>query len=78
MLNLQNLAKQTFAFSRYLLLRVKHDRVNVNAGIWRTSLCFLLCQCSLFLRNYVVFEIFANVGEVLQDFVIEHFVPLQV
>ncbi len=76
MLNLQNLAKQTFAFSRYLLLRVKHDRVNVNAGyLAYITLLSIVPMFTVSLAIMSSFEIFANVGEVLQDFVIEHFVP---
>ncbi|MBD0787593.1 virulence factor BrkB family protein [Vibrio sp. Y2-5] len=76
MLNLQNLAKQTFAFSRYLLLRVKHDRVNVNAGyLAYITLLSIVPMFTVSLAIMSSFEIFSNVGEVLQDFVIEHFVP---
>ena len=75
-MNLQNLAKQTFAFSRYLLLRVKHDRVNVNAGyLAYITLLSIVPMFTVSLAIMSSFEIFANVGEVLQDFVIEHFVP---
>ncbi|MDW6018592.1 virulence factor BrkB family protein [Vibrio plantisponsor] len=76
MLNLQNLAKQTFAFSRYLLLRVKHDRVNVNAGyLAYITLLSIVPMFTVSLAIMSSFEIFSNVGEILQDFVIEHFVP---
>ncbi|NIY93566.1 virulence factor BrkB family protein [Vibrio diazotrophicus] len=75
-MNLQNLAKQTFAFSRYLLLRVKHDRVNVNAGyLAYITLLSIVPMFTVSLAIMSSFEIFSNVGEVLQDFVIEHFVP---
>ncbi|NNM41350.1 hypothetical protein C1M56_09990 [Vibrio diazotrophicus] len=75
-MNLQNLAKQTFAFSRYLLLRVKHDRVNVNAGyLAYITLLSIVPMFTVSLAIMSSFEIFSNVGEILQDFVIEHFVP---
>ncbi len=76
MLNLPYLSKQSFAFSRYLLLRVKHDRVNVNAGyLAYITLLSIVPMFTVSLAIMSSFEIFSNVGEVLQDFVIEHFVP---
>lgn len=75
-MNLHYLAKQSLAFSRYLLLRVKHDRVNVNAGyLAYITLLSIVPMFTVSLAIMSSFEIFANVGEVLQDFVIEHFVP---
>ncbi|WP_165310014.1 virulence factor BrkB family protein [Vibrio ziniensis] len=76
MLNLSYFAKQIFAFSRYLFLRVKHDRVNVNAGyLAYITLLSIVPMFTVSLAIMSSFEIFSNVGEVLQDFVIEHFVP---
>jgi len=75
-LDLQHSVKQTYAFGRYLVLRMKHDRVNVNAGyLAYITLLSIVPMFTVSLSIMSSFEIFSNVGETLQDFVIEHFVP---
>lgn len=63
-------------FFRYLLARMNHDRVNVNhrlSGLYHLTVYGThvdgLAVDPLFLCS------FANAGEVIQDFVITHFVP---
>ena len=75
-MDLQHSVKQTYAFGRYLVLRMKHDRVNVNAGyLAYITLLSIVPMFTVSLSIMSSFEIFSNVGETLQDFVIEHFVP---
>ncbi len=75
-LNLHLSVKQTYAFGRYLFFRMKHDRVNVNAGyLAYITLLSIVPMFTVSLSVMSSFEIFSDVGEVLQDFVIEHFVP---
>ncbi len=75
-MNPQYVIKLAYAFSRYLFFRVKHDRVNVNAGyLAYITLLSIVPMFTVSLSVMSSFEIFADVGEVLQDFVLTHFVP---
>ncbi len=75
-LKLHHLLTQTYAFGRYLFFRMKHDRVNVNAGyLAYITLLSIVPMFTVSLSIMSSFEIFSNVGEVLQDFIIDHFVP---
>lgn len=76
MLNIQLLARQGLLFGRYLLARMGHDRVNVNAGyLAYITLLSIVPMLTVLLSILSSFAIFDNVGEVVQDYVITHFVP---
>ncbi|WP_112478649.1 virulence factor BrkB family protein [Vibrio variabilis] len=63
-------------FVRYLIQRMSHDRVNVNAGyLTYITLLSIVPMLTVLLSVLSSFSIFANVGEVLQNFIIQHFVP---
>lgn len=63
-------------FGRYLLVRMGHDRVNVNAGyLAYITLLSIVPMLTVLLSILSSFSIFENVGDVVQDYVITHFVP---
>lgn len=68
--------KQAVLFARYLLTRMNHDRVNVNAGyLAYITLLSIVPMLTVLLSVLSSFAIFANAGDAIQDFVITHFVP---
>lgn len=70
------ITRQTMQFFRYLLTRMNHDRVNVNAGyLAYITLLSIVPMLTVLLSVLSSFSIFANAGDVIQDFVITHFVP---
>ncbi len=63
-------------FARYLYLRMKHDRINVNAGyLAYITLLSLVPLLTVLLSILSKFSAFENVGDTIQAFVIQHFVP---
>ncbi len=63
-------------FVRYLIERMKHDRINVNAGyLAYITLLSIVPMVTVLLSVLSSFAVFANAGEVIQDFVITNFVP---
>ncbi len=63
-------------FGRYLLTRMRHDRVNVNAGyLAYITLLSIVPMLTVLLSVLSSFSVFANAGDIIQDFVITHFVP---
>ncbi|MDQ2165840.1 MULTISPECIES: virulence factor BrkB family protein [Vibrio] len=75
-MKIKKLGKQCLLFTRYLLSRMGHDRVNVNAGyLAYITLLSIVPMLTVLLSILSSFSIFANVGMVIQDFVITHFVP---
>jgi len=75
-LDLRNSVKHSYSFGRYLLSRMKHDRVNVNAGyLAYITLLSIVPMVTVILSILSSFEIFSNVGMVVQDFIIDNFVP---
>ncbi|MBY7668836.1 hypothetical protein B9J80_12535 [Vibrio sp. V12_P9A6T4] len=75
-MKIKKLGKQCLLFARYLLSRMDHDRVNVNAGyLAYITLLSIVPMLTVLLSILSSFSIFANVGMVIQDFVITHFVP---
>ncbi|MBF9001890.1 MULTISPECIES: virulence factor BrkB family protein [Vibrio] len=72
----QYLLPQSLRYFRYLGERMSHDRINVTAGylayITLISIVPMLTVLVSILSSFTVFE---NVGDVIQDFVITHFVP---
>ncbi|WP_420896016.1 virulence factor BrkB family protein [Vibrio neptunius] len=75
-LNIEQLSKQSLNFGRYLLTRMGHDRVNVNAGyLAYITLLSIVPMLTVLLSVLSSFSVFASAGDVIQDFVITHFVP---
>ncbi|EGQ8142882.1 virulence factor BrkB family protein [Vibrio parahaemolyticus] len=73
---LSNLLPSCVAFFKYLLKRLTHDRVNVNAGyLAYITLLSIVPMLTVLLSILSKFPVFANVGEVLQGYIIENFVP---
>ncbi|WP_341659539.1 virulence factor BrkB family protein [Vibrio sp.] len=76
MLNIEQISKHGVRFGRYLLARMHHDRVNVNAGyLAYITLLSIVPMLTVLLSVLSSFAVFANAGDVIQDFVITHFVP---
>ena len=68
--------QQCIQFARYLLARMLHDRINVNAGyLAYITLLSIVPMLTVLLSVLSSFSIFADVGNTIQDFVITHFVP---
>ncbi|EGU35877.1 ribonuclease BN [Vibrio ichthyoenteri ATCC 700023] len=68
--------QQCIQFARYLLARMLHDRINVNAGyLAYITLLSIVPMLTVLLSVLSSFSIFADVGTTIQDFVITHFVP---
>lgn len=73
---LEMLFKQSVRFVRYLFNRMNHDRININAGyLAYITLLSLVPMLTVLLSILSSFAIFDNVGEIIQEFVITHFVP---
>ena len=64
------------AFVRYLIARMNHDRINVNAGyLAYITLLSIVPMLTVLLSILSKFPVFENVGGVLQSFIINNFVP---
>ncbi|MCQ8140560.1 YhjD/YihY/BrkB family envelope integrity protein, partial [Vibrio parahaemolyticus] len=64
------------AFFKYLLKLLTPDRVNVNAGyLAYITLLSIVPMLTVLLSILSKFPVFANVGEVVQGYIIENFVP---
>ncbi|KLN65509.1 membrane protein [Vibrio sp. VPAP30] len=75
-MKIEPVIKQAVLFARYLLTRMGHDRVNVNAGyLAYITLLSIVPMLTVLLSVLSSFAIFENAGTALQDFVITHFVP---
>jgi len=75
-LKIEPLIRQAVLFARYLLTRMGHDRVNVNAGyLAYITLLSIVPMLTVLLSVLSSFAIFENAGDAIQDFVITHFVP---
>lgn len=75
-MKIEPLIKQTVLFARYLLTRMGHDRINVNAGyLAYITLLSIVPMLTVLLSVLSSFAIFNDAGTALQDFVITHFVP---
>jgi len=75
-LKIEPYVQRSLQFARYLLNRMSHDRINVNAGyLAYITLLSIVPMLTVLLSVLSSFSIFADVGEVIQDFVITHFVP---
>lgn len=63
-------------YFRYLLARMTHDRVNVNAGyLAYITLLSIVPMLTVLLSILSSFSVFADVGLVIQNFIITNFVP---
>lgn len=72
----EQVIRQSLIFGRYLLTRMGHDRVNVNAGyLAYITLLSIVPMLTVLLSVLSSFSIFENAGDAIQDFVITHFVP---
>ncbi|MGF1752225.1 virulence factor BrkB family protein [Vibrio makurazakiensis] len=75
-LRVQKVVELGVPFFRYLLTRMKHDRVNVNAGyLAYITLLSIVPMLTVLLSILSSFSVFADVGLVLQGFIINNFVP---
>lgn len=75
-LKVESVVTQTLPFARYLLTRVGHDRISVSAGYMAyITLLSLVPMLTVLLSVLSSFSVFANAGDVIQDYVITHFVP---
>ncbi|WP_443088534.1 virulence factor BrkB family protein [Vibrio sp. MarTm2] len=75
-LKLEQTIKQSLIFGQYLIARMAHDRVNVNAGyLAYITLLSIVPMLTVLLSVLSSFSIFENAGDAIQDFVITHFVP---
>ena len=64
------------AFAKYLFRRIDHDRLTVTAGSMAyVTLLSLVPLLTVVLSALSSFPGFSGLGELLQNFVIEHFVP---
>ncbi|EDP58843.1 virulence factor BrkB family protein [Vibrio sp. AND4] len=73
---LSKLVPVSVAFFQYLLKRMTHDRVNVNAGyLAYITLLSIVPMLTVLLSILSKFPVFENVGETLQGYVIDNFVP---
>ncbi|MCG9632543.1 MULTISPECIES: virulence factor BrkB family protein [Vibrio] len=75
-LKIQKTTELGLAFSQYLMARMKHDRVNVNAGyLAYITLLSIVPMLAVLLSILSSFSVFADVGVVIQKFIINNFVP---
>ncbi|KLV07842.1 membrane protein [Photobacterium aquae] len=69
-------AETVWAYARYLQQRIGHDRLTVTAGSMAyVTLLSLVPLITVVLSALSTFPVFAGLGELLQKFVIENFVP---
>ena len=67
---------QLLLCSRYVVKRIGHDRINVNAGyLAYITLLSIVPMLTVLLSVLSSFSVFQNTGDAIQDFVITHFVP---
>ncbi|MEZ9057388.1 virulence factor BrkB family protein [Vibrio pelagius] len=75
-LKIQKTTELGLAFSHYLMARMKHDRVNVNAGyLAYITLLSIVPMLAVLLSILSSFSVFEDVGLVIQKFIINNFVP---
>ncbi|SJL84802.1 virulence factor BrkB family protein [Vibrio palustris] len=74
--NYQQLPQECINFARYISHRMSQDRVNVTAGyLAYITLISLVPMLTVLVSILSSFTVFDNVSDVIQDFVITHFVP---
>ncbi len=70
------IASQLLQYVKYLWNRIVGDRVNVNAGyLAYITLLSIVPLVAVLLSVLSSFPAFSHTGEVIQDFIITHFVP---
>lgn len=75
-MKIELITRQAVHFGRYLLTRMNHDRINVNAGyLAYITLLSIVPMLTVLLSVLSSFAVFADAGNVIQDFVITNFVP---
>ncbi|CAH6913767.1 PF03631 family membrane protein YihY [Vibrio chagasii] len=75
-LKITKVATLSIQYFRYLLARMTHDRVNVNAGyLAYITLLSIVPMLTVLLSILSSFSVFADVGIVIQNFIITNFVP---
>ncbi len=75
-LKMEQVIRESMHFCRYLLQRMGHDRINVNAGyLAYITLLSIVPMLTVLLSVLSSFSVFENSGDAIQDFVITHFVP---
>lgn len=75
-MNLQGTLSEGVYYLRYLLNRIKHDRINVTAGyLAYISVISIVPLLTVLLSVLSSISAFSQVGATIQDFVIDNFVP---
>ncbi len=75
-MKLELLARLTVAYAEYLLARIRHDRITISAGyLAYITLLSIVPMLTVLVSVLSSFAIFENVSEVVQNFVINNFVP---
>ncbi|WGW00441.1 virulence factor BrkB family protein [Vibrio sp. YMD68] len=75
-MDIKAIGHSSLNFFRYLLVRMNHDRINVNAGyLTYITLLSIVPMLTVLLSVLSSFSLFSSSGDVIQDFVITHFVP---
>ena len=75
-MNLQGTLNEGGYYLRYLLNRIKHDRINVSAGyLAYISVISIVPLLTVLLSVLSSISAFSQVGATIQDFVIANFVP---
>ncbi|MGF1740891.1 virulence factor BrkB family protein [Vibrio profundum] len=75
-MNLQGTLSEGVHYLRYLLNRIKHDRINVSAGyLAYISVISIVPLLTVLLSVLSSISAFSQVGATIQDFVIANFVP---
>lgn len=75
-MNLQGTLSEGGYYLRYLLNRIKHDRINVSAGyLAYISVISIVPLLTVLLSVLSSISAFSQVGATIQDFVIANFVP---
>lgn len=75
-MRIELITRQGLFFLRYLMTRMSHDRINVNAGyLAYITLLSIVPMLTVLLSVLSSFSVFSNSGEVIQNFVITNFVP---
>ncbi|WP_375752142.1 virulence factor BrkB family protein [Vibrio sp. HN007] len=75
-MKLSDSVKFTLYFFRYLYQRMKHDRINVNAGyLTYITLLSFVPMLTVLVSVLSFFSFFENAGQTIQTYIITNFVP---
>lgn len=76
MIPFNSVIRRSVRFIGYLSNRMRHDRINVNAGyLAYITLLSLVPMLTVLLSVLSSFPAFHNVGDIIQEFIINNFVP---